>query len=432
MFALVPILAQMATTLAVGDRTEVRARFDEYAGTADAATTPYGSVNFASKRESLTLRYSPWLTLSVVPGSDDRIVTVFHTAQVIGQLRLRRAVFTVSETADYGTRNFVVDAYGDRSLGNAPPPTGAPAAAPGTATPGTGTPGTGTPTPGTGTPGTGTSGTGSVTRPTVAARPFTVRYADLITQANVTYALSKRSSAGAFFRYVVAGGLDEESRAAYPTIYNPSLGVFYGYTIDKRSSVGSTLQSSYSTSALGIQTYTADFNLAYRYRFTKALGVALGGGIGYARIVYADGQVLEYIYLTAGTGAGIGVEYTTKLYGGILTLYARFGYTPTLDQVSAVLDPRLGWAVGASWRRRSLSLYANLSSTISVKQTSQGSLDAFYATMGASYVLGAGFVGDIGARGVWQAFEGTTTVPASAVLFAGLSWGASTTLGGRR
>jgi hypothetical protein len=361
-------------------------------------------------------------------------LTVYHSAQLIGTLRLRRTFISLSETADYGTRNFVTDAYGDRSLlpgVTGVPPTGAPGTGtmPPGGTNGTGTNGTGT--NGTGTNGTGTNGAGNVIRPTVAAKAMTVRYGDLITQANVGYSLSKQSNTGAFFRYVIAGGLDDESRAAYPTIYNPSLGVFYGYTFNPRSAIGTTLQGAYSTSALGIRTYSADFNLGYRYRFTKSFGVNLGGGIGYARIVYADGQVLEYIYLTAGTGTGLSFEYTTKLYGGILLLYARFGYAPTLDQVSAVLDPRISWGLGASWTRRRLNLYANISSTISVKETSEGSFDSLFASIGASYVLGAGFVGDVGARGVWQAFEGTTTVPPSAVLFAGLSWGASTTLGGR-
>jgi len=433
LFALVPILAQATTTVAVGDRTEVRARFDRYIGTAEAVTTPYGSVTTANTRQSLMLRYSPFLTLTNVNGTQDRTLLVLHSAQLIGQLRLRRTTLRFLQAGDYGTRNFVVDAFGDRGIANTP--TGVPAAP---TPPGTGVPGgngtTGNGTTGNGTTGNGTTGNGNINRPTVAALPATVRYADSITQVNIDQALSRRSRTGAYLRYMVAGGLDESSRDVYPIIHTPSLGGYYTYEISPRSLVSSTAQGSYSISSTDIRTYTADALAGYRYRFTKNFSLGMSLGVGYARTTYADGAVLEYVYLTAGAGAGLGfnVEYRTKLYGGILTLYARAGYAPTLDQVAAVLDQRVTWAVGATWVRKRLAFYAGVGSSISLHLDQGGGLDAFNAALGGSYVLGGGFVVDAGARGVWQAYQGQTTIPPTAIVFAALSWGGSTSLGGRR
>ncbi len=109
---------------------------------------------------------------------------------------------------------------------------------------------------------------------------------------------------------------------------------FLQLSVQPTPAVFATTTGSYSTSSYGNQTYNADVSVGYRYRFTKSLVLAASLGLGYARIIYQDGSVLEYLYLTAGAGAGLGLnlEYHTKLYGGILTLYARAGYTPTLDR----------------------------------------------------------------------------------------------------
>lgn len=431
MFAIVPILAQATTTVAVGDRTEVRARFDRYMGTAEAVTVPYGSVSIANSRESLTLRYAPYLTLTAAnDGSDDRLLLVLHTAMLSWQLQMRRTTLRVSQMADYGSRNFIVDAFGDRGIANTP--AGAPTTPP-VMGGGTGAPGIGAPnpnSPGTGTSGTGTSGANN--RPTVAAQPGTYRYGDLISYASLTHNLSKRAIAGGYVRYMVSGGLDDTSRNAYPVIYNPSLGGFYNYQLSVRSAVYGTSTASYSASSFGSQTYNADVSVGYRYRFTKSFGLAASLGLGYARVIYPDGSVLEYLYLTAGAGAGLGLnlEYRTKLYGGILTLYARAGYAPTLDQVRAVLDQRIGWALGATWSRRPVALYAGVTSAFSVRVDQPGALDTLNAAAGGSYVMGGGFVFDAGVRGVWQAFEGKTQIPPTALAFVGLSWGATVPGGG--
>ncbi len=426
MFATVPILPQ-AVNLAVGDRTEVRARFDKYAGTAEASTNPYASAEVGEKLWTLQLRYSPSLTLTRVDGYQDRTLIVFHTAQLIGQLRLRRFTLALSEMGSYGERNFVVDALGYNGATTPPLPPG------GLATPGA----PGTPqSPGTGgTNGTGTTGTGALnpaTNPTVAANlgAGTVRYGSSTTQANLGYAVSRRSTTGAYARYMVSGGLDDRSQQFYPIIRNPSLGAFYSYQFTPRAGIGANFQGSYSTSSLGIQTYNADINLGYRYRFSKAFAVTFGGGVGYARVIYADGDVLEYYYLAAGVGSGLSIEYTTKFQQGILTLYARLGYAPALDQLTAVLDQRLSWGVGATWTRKRLALYAGVASSISLKVTDTGAFDVFNAAIGGSYTLGGGFTSDAGVRGTWQAFEGTQTIPPSAAVFVGLTWGGNKTLGG--
>ncbi|HEX2673724.1 MAG TPA: hypothetical protein VHM25_22755 [Polyangiaceae bacterium] len=404
-------------------------------GTAEAVTVPYGSVSRANSRESLTLRYAPFLTLTTANGEGDRQLLVLHTAQLTWQLQMRRTTFRVSQFADYGTRNFIVDAFGDRGIANTPAGTPTPPAVPGGPAGGTGNPGTGN--PGTGNPNVGnpaTGNNGAANRPTVAAQAGTFRYGDLITQAGFNHNLSKRASTGAYVRYMVSGGMDEPSREAYPVIYNPSFGGFYNYNITPRSGVFGTTTGSYSTSSFGNQTYNADLSVGYRYRFTKSFGLAASLGLGYARIIYPDGSVLEYFYLTAGAGAGLGVnfEYRTKLGGGILYLYARAGYAPTLDQVRAVLDQRISWAVGATWTRKRVALYAGVTSAFSVRVDQPGALDVIGGAAGGSYVLGSGFVFDAGVRALWQAFEGTTQIPPTALAFVGLSWGGSTSMGGRR
>lgn len=429
MFALVPILAQ-AANLAVGDRTEVRARFDKYSGTAEASTSPFASVELADKRWNLQLRYSPSLTLTRIDGYQDRTLIVFHTAQLVGQLRLRRFSLSLSEAGSYGERNFFVDALGYNGTTTPPLPAGGLVGTP--AAPGAPQ----TPGPG-GTTGTGTTGTGTTnpaTNPTVAANldAGTVRYGSSTTQANLGYAASRRTTTGAYARYMVSGGLDDRSKQYYPIIRNPSFGAFYGYQFSPRSGIGTNLQGSYSTSSLGIQTYTADINAGYRYRFSKAFAVTFGLGVGYARVIYADGDVLEYVYLAAGVGSGLSVEYRTKFQQGLLTLYARVGYAPALDQLTALLDQRLSWGVGATWTRKRLALYAGVASSISLKVTDTGAFDVFNAAIGGSYTLGGGFTTDAGVRGTWQAFEGKQTIPPSCAVFVGLSWGGNKTLGGGR
>lgn len=417
MFALVPILAQATTTVAVGDRTEVRARFDDRSGTAEASTSPYGSIAFANTREGLTLRYAPLLTLTTLSGTSPRTLLVYHTAQVIGQLRWKRLSLQLSETGDYGERNFRAESLA-RGVDNAPPPTGAIGPAPGAPTP-PAVPGSNPNLPGMNT-GTGSS----VANQSIAASGKTVAYGDLITQANLSYTLSRQSSTGAYARYTVAGGVGETSQLIYPTVYSASLGAFYSHSLSKLATVATTLQGSYTTSSNGIDSYTSDLSAGFRYQFSKTFGLTTTFGIGYARVNYPGAEYLEYIYLTAGGGTGLGAEYRTKLEGGMLVLYARVGYGLSLDQVTAQFDPRINWALGASWSKRRTTLYAAASSSISVKFYESDAFGSVGTAVGAAYMLGDNFIADFGARTAFQTYQGTQTIPPSYALFAGLSWGA--------
>ncbi len=420
MFALLPILAQ-SLSIAVGDRTEVRQVFSDEERWQDLESVPSATVGLGFERTSLELTYAPNL-LYARYNRPERELLVFHNANLVGTWRAtRRLTLTLTQSAGYGERNFLLSTLGprvDRSArartDSTPPPD------PGPAPPGGTPPGGGTAPPGGGsTPG------GTVSPETrFAALDETFDFMILRTGAAMTYALSRASSLGASAGYNVSGGVGD-ARDVYPRFQGPDASVSYTWRPTPLDQLVTSSRTEYSWSG-DDSFFSARLEQGYTHQFGRY--VSLGGSVGliYTRIE-DDGDVVTAFYPTLGLGSGAGLTYETPLAGGTFSIGATAGYSPVFDTVSTSTDPRVFATLRTSYSRRRFTVYAEGTGTFSVTPDDAGALNALIAELGARQGLPAGFMVDGGARISRQSYEGEDLVPTSYVLFLGLSWQAACT-----
>ena len=120
--------------------------------------------------------------------------------------------------------------------------------------------------------------------------------------------------------------------------------------------------------------------------------------------------------------AQVGLNYTTFVAQGRLSLRLQVSYEPILDRSALVFDPRFTVFGSADWVKKRWTLYAATGTTLSLDPNQEGSLTSVSANAGADYAIGAGFSAHAGVRFASQTFEGTEELAPTWVGFVALSW----------
>jgi hypothetical protein len=255
-----------------------------------------------------------------------------------------------------------------------------------------------------------------------------VRYGSYRSSASLDHVMSRALSLRLSGGYTIAGGADRESRATIPLVRGPDATASGGYAPDGRNTFTTTLASQLAYSENGDDAFVATLSEDYLHRFTRHTSTTVGAGIALSRAKPRDGLPLYGVYPTGRAG----VTHDGRAAGGTYSLTLAATTAPVLDLTTASVDPRLGGSLTASWTRRRFSLTAAGGTALSLTPERSTALDTISSSLTASYDLGAGFLVDAGVRGVWQRYGGNTLIQPSAVLFAGLAFGAAVPLNPRR
>ena len=107
---------------------------------------------------------------------------------------------------------------------------------------------------------------------------------------------------------------------------------------------------------------------------------------------------------------------------GLITLTGTVGSNPVLDPLSATVDPRFAFTLGANWVRDAWGLSATLSNSLSLGgAVNSGQTDSISGALTASYRISEAVLIDAGVRGTRQSFQEEEVIPPSYAGFIGLT-----------
>jgi hypothetical protein len=404
---LVPVLAQLLT-VGVGANTEARYVASDLDKRFESFSSVGVGANLRLPHLSLDATYSPSLTVSPLEREPRSVLvtdSLNGTVTADYVFVFKRSSLGFSQSATYTVENPALQALN----GAAPVPS-----APASSTPPPATPGGGQPEQP--TSGAADARVGNIER---------VQFWTLRSSVNYDNLISQKTTLSADVNYQLTAGFGD-SRVPYPLVQGPDGRVEVLYRLTARGTLTSTLGAQYGWSETGNKGFISGLAERYSYQFTRRTRGELGAGVAYSFSQVGNGPRTHGIF-PVGSAA---LDHYTRLYGGALGLSTRVTTAPVLDVTTAVVDPRLGFALNAGWSRRRWSLNANASCAISMAGGEErGALNSIGADAGAGYDLGAGFRADAGVRLAWQTFEGSEIIPASTVVFLGVSWGIGTQFG---
>jgi hypothetical protein len=420
---LVPILAQ-AVSLTLGDRTEAR-YVDEDATRWEATTSPGAELALRLKRSDYSLSYSPELTITPLEHKP-REKLVFHNLGANATYRFRLTTLTLNSTLGLGQINFRTAALrGPAGVTNGqvpdpadgqvtPDPADPTAPDPAQPDPTGGMPGANPNVDANGVP---------VQQGQTEIANRTVRYLTWNTTLSLSRQLSRQLSVGGYTGYSEQRGLDKASKLSYPKSRGISVGadVTHLYQLWKRDSFASSLSVEQAWSFDDTNVLSVVVREDWRHKIATGAASTLGGGLSVTRFSQRDGTVGISIFPTFNSGIG----YSVKAAHGVLSMSTGAYAAPVLDPLRATVDPRLGVSGELGWIRESFSTSLSGDAAISVadSKTDDNAVNSFNASYIAAYGILEGLVVDVGARGTALSFGGTTTIPPSWAVFAGVGFG---------
>lgn len=424
-----PILAQLVT-LGVADRTEARYVISDatYGKYTEVSTIPRVGLNFGWKHTTLTLGYSPSITVTPLEAKDPTVL-VFHTGVIATSYRLQRTTFTLSETVGYGKVDFRVQALG--FPGTTPLPNATP-----TPTGGTGTP---TPTP----TGGGTTGTPTTTgaQPQSAPNGLTalpasgaVRYASSTTTLNAAQLMSAALTLSGGLYYTVSGQVGPKQDDTYPTVRGPGAIVSARYLVTHHDALTTSVSTQFASSSGGgnvdsNNTWVLLANEGWAHLFDPRTTSSVTAGLSITRNSLHDGTIYYSIY----PQFALSIMHVELLGRNTLTLGANVSSAPYIDPVRALADPGLGAGAFIGFIRDRFT--SSLMGSSAVSLANHGGNTGFNTINGSfnvGYRVGAALSLDSGIRAAWQTFGSDTKIPPSVAAYAGITVGSLIQLSGGR
>ena len=432
---LAPLLAQLAT-VGVSDRTEARHAAPN--GHYEAATRPGVRLQLAWPRYTLGFGYGANLTLTPLE-STPRELLVYHTVAVDTAYRWRHTSVFFTSSGSLGKVNFRRQAL---NPAGATPPVGGDGTANGDgATNGDGTTngatGNGTTTGGTtAEPGsdpnapTGTPNMQSVQLQQRATNE-SVAYGVWSSTLGVDHQVDRAFKLGGTASYVMSGGLESEARVFFPIARGVLLGALATYTVpvSTRDSFVTLVTLQQGWSSLDNNVTVGTGSEAWNQRISRRTFSSLSVGVSMARAHVAEGYEVYSTYPTFSAALGHGA----RLGHGSLTLGLGVYSAPAVDPLRAAVDPRVGANGNIAYQLH--RFFANVNGGFAASIARAGDDNAAFNNLSAGTLTGYKLTDwmqiDAGATMAQQAYRGTTTVPFSYALMAGLTFGVSAPIGGR-
>ncbi len=406
------VLGQLAGTLVVGDRSEVRLRNaigvpgHDYAE--DAETDPSIVLSLHGTRTTFTLGYMARLAeVDLELGSGAQFAISQYGAATVAWHN-RRLTLTVSQAGSIGRESFV-GLTGPAAIGVPPAPTstGTP---PPTVTPPTGTPGQPTPTP---VPAAGV---------TYVPRAQILYIGTLRSSVGATYAFTRTTYGSALLTYETGGGLDDTSRRAYPFYDGYTGNLSLGHALTHVDSVFARLSSAFTqVETTGGQFFTGDASVGWGHNFSPRSRGSIALGVEYLRS--RDRETVAYTNDVFATGTATLVQTTPLRPGSQLDLRASASLGTGYNQLLGVVQEQATVSSGATYTAGRARLTAQVDGAVSLPPSAPDATRAVAGALTFGYSLADPIDVTLGARAVTQVFPASAAAAAAGtqwVIFAGL------------
>jgi hypothetical protein len=372
MSVLPALLLAQAMTLSVEDRVELRARSFEGEERVDAEMRPGATLVASEGTTSYSVAYLPRLT-ALSLGAPDFETTLYHVVTASSMFRTRRTAVTLSQSLEYGTRNFRLSLAPAES-GGEPDPGGSPVPEP-------------------------------LEAPPNQARVVdeTLEFGSTTTTLEVAHARSRRIAELASLGYTASGGLDPSSREAYPLQRSPWLRLGLGVRATRRDTLWTALDGRVVLTDDDRRAELVTAEERWSRRLDKYFATDLFGGASFTRQTTGDAEPVAEVYPLAGAAL---------LYdAGRLHASASASLTAAVDRTTGAVDQRALWSVQVSRSLGRATFGVGGSGARSLDMSREGALLSFTANAGAAYKFSSYVSGDLGATTSQVSYAGQDTSP---------------------
>lgn len=356
MLATLLLLADLAGSIAVSDRTEARGRAP---GTAPASasfdleTAPAVLVTLTSRTFRATLAYSPRLTLWDV-GAAGAQSTALHGGAAHFEWQTHLTHLSLDQTGTYGSMNFAV----------LPPIAGA---------------------------------DGVLPHPELVPALQLVRYASSTTTLASRFTL-RRWAVDMAVGYQLSGGVDAAARAALPFQAGPVGRLALDYSASRRDRVATTLSVIEATFSSGPASTLVEISEGYQHLLSRVaqLELAVGAGEAGVRTSVRMAPPLTTYPVISGV-----FDYRPTREGAVgVRLGARLG--PVVNRLVGLVEERIEGTLALRHTYGALTTHAYAGASQSVPASRADATTLVAAELGAAYGLSPIVAFDAGLRGIWQ------------------------------
>ncbi|HEX7602017.1 MAG TPA: hypothetical protein VF316_10445, partial [Polyangiaceae bacterium] len=158
--------------------------------------------------------------------------------------------------------------------------------------------------------------------------------------------------------FELAGGATTAAQAFLPRFYGPHANVAADWRFAHVDHIGVVADATYQIFSLGNDIGLGTAELRYRHDLAPHSSFTLSAGPAAATIrTRANDTQVTHPYVTASAG----VSYRRGFLGTQLTVDAIARFTPVVDRIAAVVDPRVSVAVDTTWATHRLVLLLGVS-----------------------------------------------------------------------
>lgn len=376
MLGALPIPADIAGTIGLSDRTEVRVRFQgstPVAAALDLDTAPEARLMLATSRMRYTLAYAPRLTLWDATGVG-RQPTVLQGGAARIEWHGRDARLTLDQSASYGGVSFA--AFSTTPSADGTPP-----------------------------------------RLDALPPPTIIQYASSTTTLS-SHLTQRRWTLDSSAGYQLGGGADADARKIMPLERGPLGDLTIDRLVSRQDHALTRLFASESAFSSGPEAILAEADLGWRHSWSRVTETRLTAGVSEARVrATATGP---HTFETHPV-AEVVVEQRRPLAEGRVDvrLGARLG--PVVNRLLGLVDERIEGTLGAIHAYHRFATHASLSLSQSVPVSGVNAFTLLSAEIGGAHRTTDAVSFDTGVRALWQRQEATGATFLQGTVFIGVT-----------
>jgi hypothetical protein len=380
MLAALAFAMDLAGTLAVSDRSEIRARAPgaiQGAASLDAETALKLALTLGTRSVRVSIGYSPRLTVWNA-GTSWSQVTLAHTAQARAEWIGRRARLSLEEVGSYGGVNLA-------AAGIAPDAEGQP------------------------------------TRVDFVPSTQVLNVLASTTTLAATYT-TRRWTFASRAGYQISGGADAGSRSLLPLQSGPFGEVSAEHALSRADRALASVSAAETSFTSGAEVLLVDAALGVRRRLARTADAWIKAGLSevHARVplLVAPGFATYPVVEAGLERRALGASPVSARAG------ARLG--PVVNRLTGTVDERLQVTLAASYERARITTAGSFALSCSIPAGGPEAATVIGGELGAGYGVTERVTFDAGARGLWQRFGATGSTLSQGMLFLGVTLRAPT------
>jgi hypothetical protein len=358
MLAALPLVADIAASVALSDRTETRLRVpgdSPPAPSLDVASVPEARLVLASPRTGLTLAYAPLLTLWDVNEVGVRRPSWLNAGSARIDGRDHDTSLSLEEDASYGTMSFAALAF-------APGPAGTPP------------------------------------RVDVVPSSQLIRFESSSTTLG-SRVEGRRWAFRSTVGYQLSGGADDAARLVIPRQMGPLAEAVVTHATSPVDHLATTVIGSETTFSSGPEIVLVEGDEGWKHLWSAVTETDVTLGVSEARV--RASPVAQSLWETNPVAEAILEQRLLSDEDRVtLRLGARLG--PVVNRLLGIVDERLQGTLQSKWTHGPFAVNAFVSAQQSVPTGGPNATELLTGELGLSYTATEAVAFDTGVRGLWQ------------------------------